>query len=160
MVSLLPSALILGAVALVAVSLSRRPSPALRTVERGAASRALAVTTALQGAHFAEEAIAGFPERLGSVFGLPAMPLAVFIAFNVVWLGIWAASVPGVRSGRRPALFAAWFLALAGMLNGVAHPLLALRSTSYFPGLWTAPVVAVAALWLWARLIRATVSST
>ena len=41
------------------------------------------------------------------------------------------------------AALAAWFLAIAGMFNGIAHPLLALASGGYFPGLVSSPFIAV-----------------
>ncbi len=73
-----------------------------------------------------------------------------------MWLGIWVVSIPGLRSGRGVALFAAWFLAIAGMANGIAHPLLAVAAGRYFPGLLSSPVIGLASLWLWLQLRRAT----
>ena len=157
MQSLLPSAVALGLVALAALALARsRPSAPDRVEERRQAARALAVALAVQAVHFTEELATGFPERLGALFALPPMPLWLFVAFNAAWLGAWAASVPGLRSARPAAFFAAWFLALAGMGNGVAHPLLAVAADGYFPGLLTSPAIAAAALWLWIRLRDAT----
>ncbi|MCP5090226.1 MAG: hypothetical protein GY949_04810, partial [Gammaproteobacteria bacterium] len=54
------------------------------------------------------------------------------------------------------AYFAAWFLAIAGMLNGVAHPLLAIAAGGYFPGLITSPFIGAAGVWLWLGLRKAT----
>jgi hypothetical protein len=65
-----------------------------------------------------------------------------------------------VRSARAPALFAAWFLAIAGMVNGIAHPLLAVAAGGYFPGLISSPVIGSAGVWLWVRLRRATLPRT
>lgn len=160
MLSLLPTVLVLGAAALAALHLarSRRPGPELAS-ERHAAARALALATGVQSVHFAEEAATGFHERLGPVFGLPGMSFAFFVAFNLAWIGIWIASVPGLRSSRTAAFFAAWFLAIAGLLNGVAHPLLAVASDGYFPGLASLPLIAAASVWLWLRLRRATQSA-
>lgn len=87
---------------------------------------------------------------------MPGIPWPLFVAFNLTWLGIWAASVPGLRSRRALAFFAAWFLAIAGTINGVAHPLLALAAGGYFPGLASSPFVGSASVWLWLRLRRAT----
>ena len=84
------------------------------------------------------------------------MPFAGFMAFNLVWLVLWLASIPGVYAGRTAAMFAAWFLALAGMLNGIAHPLLAAAAGGYFPGLVTSPFIGLSALLLWQRLRHAT----
>ncbi|MEN8159367.1 MAG: hypothetical protein ABFS41_04760, partial [Myxococcota bacterium] len=62
--SLLPSVVILGLVALAAIALaSRRRSPVGRADERRAAARALALATAVQAVHFAEEAAMGFHVR-------------------------------------------------------------------------------------------------
>ena len=157
MLNVLPSILVLGLAALAALGLvlSRR-SPPECGVERHAAARALAVAVGLQGVHFAEEAATGFHERLGPLLGLPGMPLAAFVVFNLAWLGIWVASVPGLRSAHAAAFFAAWFLAIAGMLNGIAHPLLAVAADGYFPGLVSSPFIGAASVWLWFRLRSAT----
>ena len=157
MISLLPSVLVLGLAAWAAYLLARgRRSPAERASERRSAARVLALSVVLQGVHFAEEASTGFTERLGAVFGLPSMPYAFFIVFNVLWIGIWIASVPGVRAGRSWAFFAAWFLAVAGMANGLLHPLLAVASGGYFPGTVSSSFVGLASVWLWVRLRAAT----
>ncbi len=159
MLNVLPSILVLGLAALAALLLvlSRR-SPPENVAERLAAARALALAVGVQSIHFAEEAATGFHERLGALLGLPGIPLSVFVVFNVTWLGIWVASVPGLRSPRAAAFFAAWFLAIAGMFNGIAHPLLAIAAGGYFPGLASSPVIGVASVWLWLRLRRATIS--
>jgi len=47
-----------------------------------------------------EEALTGFPQRLGELLGLPAMPMSFFLRFNLAWLVIWTVSVPGLRSGQ------------------------------------------------------------
>ena len=117
---------------------------------------ALAFAVALQSVHFAEEAATGFHERFPGLVGLPGIPLSVFVVFNLTWLGIWVASVPGLRSARADAFFAAWFLAIAGMLNGIAHPLFAIATGGYFPGLVSSPLIGAASVWLWLRLRRAT----
>ena len=156
MASFLPSAVFLGLAALWALRLSRRPRPVERVVERHAASWALAVTLGFQALHFVEEAATGLPERLGPLFGVAEMPFGFFLWFNLGWLGIWGAAVWGVRSARGWAVFAAWFLGIAGALNGVAHPALALAAGGYFPGLISAPIVGLSSVWLLTRLARAT----
>ncbi len=123
---------------------------------RHAAARALGLAVGVQSIHFAEETATGFHERFPALFGLPAMPLSFFVVFNVTWLGIWVASVPGLRSGRSAAFFAAWFLAIAGMFNGIAHPLLAIAARGYFPGLASSPLIGAAGAFVWIRLRRAT----
>lgn len=157
MPSLLPSALALAAVAAAALLLARsRPSPQPRVVQRRKAARALAVALLVHTVHFLEEASSGFHVQFPATFGLPEMPFAIFTVFNLALIVVWIASIPGVRAGRQGALFAAWFLAIAGMLNGIAHPLLALASDDYFPGLVSSLLLAAAGFWLWQRLRRAT----
>ena len=156
MLGVLPSVLILGLAALAALSLAQnRPSPSERVVERIAAARALAIAIGCQSAHFAEEATTGFNERFGALFGLPDMPLSIFVIFNLTWLGIWLISIPGLRSARPAAFFAAWFLAIAGMLNGIGHPLMAIVTGGYFPGLVSSPFIGAASVWLWLQLREA-----
>lgn len=151
MIALLPSILALGPVAIAAAILAftrpLRPGQPHTT-----AARALAFTTLCQAVHFGEETLTGFHEAFPALFGLPAIPLTAFVAFNVAWLVIWSASVFGLRATRSPALFAAWFLAIAGVLNGLAHPLMALAVGGYFPGLVTSPAIGILALWLGIRL--------
>lgn len=157
MLSLIPSTLALGLAALAAALLAQhRPSPPGHGAERIAAARALALAVAVQAVHFAEETATGFHERFPALFDLPAMPLSVFVVFNLAWLAIWVASVPGLRSAGAVALFAAWFLAIAGTLNGIAHPLLAVAAGGYFPGLVTSPFIGGAGVLLWLRLRQAT----
>lgn len=155
--SIVPSVVVLGLVAFVALRFARsRSSPIEAAKERIAASTFLGVTTAMQGAHFAEEWATGFHVRFPALFGLDPMPLSFFVAFNLVWIAIWIVSVPFIRLGRRSAYFAAWFLAIAGTLNGVAHPMMAIGSGGYFPGLITSPFIGIAGVILWRRLHRAT----
>ena len=157
MLNVLPSVFVLGLAALAALVLAlSRESPPENVAERLAAARALAVSVGVQGVHFAEETATDFHERLGPLLGLPGMPLSLFVGFNLLWLGIWVASVPGLRSARPAAFFAAWFLAIAGMVNGIAHPLLALAADGYFPGLLSSPLIGVESVWLWLRLRGAT----
>lgn len=160
MLSFLPSIFVLGLAAIAAVLLvQNRPSPPEYESLRFAASHALVLALVIQGIHFTEEATTGFPERLGALLGIPAMPMSFFVVFNLLWLAIWVVSVPGIRSARTGAFFAAWFLAIAGMFNAIAHPLLAIAANGYFPGLVTSPFIGVAGFWLWLRLRNATRTS-
>ncbi len=159
MLSLAPSFIFLGLVVLAAVQLALyRLSPTISTIERLAASRALAFTTAAQSIHFAEEWSSDFHVRFPALFGLEPMSSFLFAAFNLTWIAIWIACVPALRCARKLAFFAAWFLAMAGMLNGIAHPIMALVSAGYFPGLISSPLVGLAGVFLWQRLRRATSS--
>jgi hypothetical protein len=157
MMSVLPSIVVLGLAAFAALLLVlNRRSPPEMVLERRAAAWALALAVGVQSVHFAEEAATGFHERFPPLLGLPGMSLSVFVVFNLTWLGIWVASVPGLRSARAAAFFAAWFLAIAGMLNGIAHPLLAIADGGYFPGLVSSPFIGGAGAWVWLRLGTAT----
>ena len=157
MISLLPSIIVLGIVALVAIRLAvTRRLDSGTSAERHTVAILFAIATAIQAIHFIEEAATGFHERFPALLGLPPMPFSVFVAFNLVWIIIWIVSVPGVRIAHKGAFFAAWFLAIAGALNGIAHPLMAAATGGYFPGLYTSPVIGIAGILLWRRLHGAT----
>lgn len=161
MTGALPSVIILGLAAFAALLLAQfRRSPPDNTKERSAASRTLAITIGIQVLHFIEELVTGFPDQFPAVFGVPGMSYTFFIAFNLAWIAIWVASIPGLQLGQPPTYFAAWFLAIAGMLSGIGHPLIAISAGGYFPGLVTAPLIGLAGVWLWRRLYAATASST
>ena len=157
MLGMLPSIIILGIVALAAIFLARhRPSPPESIKERLTASYALALATGLQSIHFVEEAATGFHERFPALLGFPGMSFSFFVAFNLMWIAIWISSIPGLRSARPAAFFAAWFLAIAGMFNGIGHPLMAVAAGGYFPGLLSSPFIGLACLWAWFKLRAAT----
>ncbi|HLG56189.1 MAG TPA: HXXEE domain-containing protein [Vicinamibacterales bacterium] len=111
---------------------------------------------ALQALHFTEEYAAGFHERFPAFLGLAPWPATFFVPFNVIWLGIWVGAALGLRAGYQLALFPAWFLAIASVANGIAHPVLALATRGYFPGLWTSPLLAAGGMLLWRRLMTIT----
>jgi len=158
MLTVLPSVVVLGLVAVAAACLAQnRSSPVEAVTERMAASTFVGVATAIQGTHFAEEWATGFHVQFPALIGLDPMPLSFFVTFNLVWLAIWIVSIPFLRVGRKAAFFAAWFLAIAGMLNGIAHPMMAISSGGYFPGLITSPIIGIAGVLLWQRLQTATV---
>ena len=155
--SYLPSIVVLGLVALVALRIARsRASREDRAEKRVAASKALGLATAVQSVHFGEEWATEFHIRFPALFGLEPMSLPVFVLFNLAWIAIWIASIPMLRTVHTFGFFAAWFLALAGMINAVAHPLMAIVSGGYFPGLISSPLIGVAAFCLWRRLNEAT----
>lgn len=157
MLSALPSIAVLAVAALAAalLLLIRRSSPD-NVSQRLAASRALALTAGIQCLHFAEEFATGFYVRFPELFGLPPMSVSFFVAFNLIWLAIWVASIPGVHLAQPAAIFAAWLLAIAAMLNGIGHPVLAIMTGGYFPGLVTSPFIGAAGVLLWLRLRDAT----
>lgn len=113
------------------------------------------VTLSLQAAHFAEELATGFYIRFPALFGFDPWTREFFIAFNAGALLIWLAAIAAVGKAPRLAGAALWFLALSAIGNGLAHPLAAMISGGYFPGLLTAPFLAAAGLILSQRLWRA-----
>ena len=155
--SLLPSIFALGLAALAALILALRDrSPPANVAQRSAAAGALALAVGVQSIHFIEELVTGFHEKFGPLFGFPPMSMSVFVTFNLTWIGIWIVSISGLRSGWTIALFAAWFLAIAGMINGIAHPVMSIVFGGYFPGLVSSPFIAIACVRLWIRLREAT----
>jgi hypothetical protein len=155
--SLLTGTIALTVLAVVALLLTVSRWP--RTIEAVAWRRLRVVYLAAigsQAAHFAEELSNGFYLRFPEQLGLSPWSPNAFIILNGFWLVVWVVSLLGLRRYFRVAAFPAWFLALAGIVNGVAHPLLALRVGGYFPGLFTSPLVFVAGLLLLRELNRAT----
>jgi hypothetical protein len=70
-----------------------------------------------------------------------------------VLFGLWCYLVP-IRSGWPAARTLAWLWVVVALANGLVHPALAMRAGGYFPGVATAPVLFVLALYLGARLLR------
>jgi hypothetical protein len=155
--SILPSTAFLGAFALVAWFLTVSRSWAdVNGMRARKAVEAAVVAVVAQTAHFAEEFLTGFHERFPALFGIPPMPSQFFVSFNIAWLVIWSLSVWGLASRCRPALFPLWFLGIACIGNGVAHPTFAILTGGYFPGLVTSLVVAALGVLLLRRLLRVT----
>ena len=69
---------------------------------------------------------------------------------------MWLIALVGALKGHLIALWPLWFLALAKVLNLIAHPILALRAGGYFPGLLTAPVVGLLGILAVRELLRVT----
>jgi len=157
MSSILPSLLILGVAASAALLLAvLRQSPDELGGERKLAVRAFVVALMAQGIHFGEETITGFDVAFPNLFSQPPMPFAFFLLFNLFWIVLWIAAAPALREARTWAFFAAWFLAIAGAFNGIAHPVMALMIGGYFPGLLSSPLIGLAGALLCLRLARAT----
>jgi hypothetical protein len=113
------------------------------------------ITLGIQGLHFVEELFTGFETRFPVLLGLAPWPETFFVSFNLAWIVIWAGAL--LTAGRvRVALFPLWFLAIAAMANGIFHPLAAAAVGGYFPGLLTAPLLGLAGVPLFARLMRCT----
>ena len=142
--------------AIVAVVLTICRRPVTRGETQSDPVKVFALLVVLQACHFVEEYATGFHERFPPVLGLAPWPAGFFVAFNLLWLAVWGGALLAMRAGYRAAFFPAWFLALAGMANGVAHPLLAVQARAYFPGLVTSPLVGLVGVVLWRRLIAST----
>jgi hypothetical protein len=130
---------------------ARGDSVRLRTVVDSAV-----LVLAIQCAHVTEELSTGFPARFPVLLGLAPWPIAFFVPFNAFWIVVWGISCYGVMGGRRAAMLPLWFLAIASVANGVAHPLMSARTGGYFPGLFTSPLLGVAGVVLVRRLLRVT----
>ena len=76
-----------------------------------------------------------------------------FVAFNLalVAFGIWCFIWP-VRRGWTVAPLVGWIWVGIELLNGVGHPLWSLSERAYTPGVATAPVLLVLALYLAGQL--------
>jgi Protein of unknown function with HXXEE motif len=151
--SYIPSIFVLGIALIIAFMFTKKRNPSLENqAERNSAAKVLSFTIIVQCIHFIEEAMTGFNLKLGELLGIPAMSFGFFLIFNLVWIGIWIYSIFGLRSGNGFSFFAAWFLSIAGVLNGIIHPLLSLMAGKYFPGTISSSFVAIASIWLWHKL--------
>jgi len=120
------------------------------------AVRLVVVAILLQTAHFGEEFTTGFHTRFPSLLGLSVWSPDFFTSFNLAWLVIWSLSAVGLSARFHAALFPIWFLSIGCVANGIAHPLLALLTGGYFPGLFTSPLIGVVGVVLFRRLLRLT----
>lgn len=110
-----------------------------------------------QAAHSVEEYLGRLwetfpPARL--LTGLVSEDLRLgFLVINVsfVAFGIWCWAWP-VRRRWRSAVGLAWLWVGIELVNGVGHPLWSLAEGGYTPGVATAPLLFVLALYLAARL--------
>lgn len=134
----------------------RRPLVTSDTTGRQQARRFFLFALALQCIHFLEEFVTGFDVELPQLLGLAPWPADFFVVFNVFWIALWILASVGLEQGRQVALLPVWFFALGMAINGVAHPLLALRAGGYFPGLASSPVVGVVGVVLLIRLVGIT----
>ncbi|HKE40650.1 MAG TPA: HXXEE domain-containing protein [Casimicrobiaceae bacterium] len=80
-----------------------------------------------------------------------------FVLLNVALLsfGLWCFIWP-VRRNWPVAVPLAWSWVVIEVINGIGHPLWSLREGGYTPGLATAPILLVLALYLAYQLRRAT----
>jgi|SRR5688572_26891159 len=115
----------------------------------------------VQGAHSIEESIGrlweSFPPAtfLTGLFSSDRALAFVVLNFVLVAFGLWCLLWP-VRRGWPVATGLLWLWVAIEMINGVAHPLWSLRQGGYTPGVITAPILLVLALYLAAQLRKAT----
>ncbi|HUF66749.1 MAG TPA: HXXEE domain-containing protein [Gemmatimonadaceae bacterium] len=78
-----------------------------------------------------------------------------FLVINVslVAFGVWCFFWP-IRHGWRSAAAFAWFWIAIQLINGIGHPVWSLRQGGYTPGVATAPVLLVLALYLATQTAR------
>jgi hypothetical protein len=106
-----------------------------------------------QAAHSIEESFGRLWESFPPARLLPALVSSNaergFIGLNVllVAFGLWCFLWP-VRRQWRIALPLLWFWVVVEVINGVVHPLWSLHERAYTPGVATAPVLLLLALYL------------
>jgi hypothetical protein len=61
---------------------------------------------------------------------------------TIVALGLWTYAWP-VRRNSRYAIPLAWFWTILEAANGIGHVMFAIASRSYFPGVYTAPLLLI-----------------
>lgn len=112
-----------------------------------------------QAAHSVEEYVGRLwesfpPARL--LTGLISQDLErgfLIINVSLVAFGLWCFFWP-VRRGWPSAVPLAWVWVALQLINGIGHPLWTLRQGSYTPGVGTAPVLLVLAVYLALQLRR------
>src|SRR5262249_18487107 len=144
-----------GAFLALLLSILRRPA-GKEVVNYEQTARLFLIGVSAQSLHFMEEFVTRFQDRFPELLGFPAWPEHFFVAFNLTWLIVWFPSGGGLQKGFRVALFPVWFFAIAAIVNGIAHPMLALVARGYFPGLISSPVLGVTGVLLWQRLLALT----
>jgi hypothetical protein len=76
-----------------------------------------------------------------------------FLVLNIllVGFGVWCFVWPVLRQWKI-AFGLAWFWVVIELINGIGHPLWSLSQFAYSPGLFTAPMLLVLAMYLGAQL--------
>lgn len=113
-----------------------------------------------QAAHSAEEIVFRLwesfpPARFLSTTVSPADPERGFIVLNIllVAFGAWCFFWP-VRRGWPVAIPIAWLWTVIEIINGIVHPSWSVLQGSYTPGVATAPILLILALYLARQLLR------
>jgi len=118
----------------------------------------------VQAAHSIEEYVGhlweSFPPTRFVTGLVSSNPERGFVALNVLLLafGVWCFLWP-VRRGWPVAFALGWLWAVLEIVNGIGHPLWSIREGGYTPGLATAPVLLVLAVYLAYQLRRANAPS-
>jgi hypothetical protein len=89
--------------------------------------------------HGFEDYVAGFHEA----FPLYSLAPEFFVLLHLGVVLLLAALIPSVAHGRPWALRLAKAWAIVEILNGTFHLMLALLEWSYYPGMWTAPLLLI-----------------
>src|SRR5688572_28644189 len=117
-----------------------------------------------QGAHSIEEYLGrlweSFPPARFLTGLFPLDRELTFIILNValVGFGLWCLFWP-VRRSWPSALGVMWLWVVIETINGLGHPLWSLRQGGYTPGVITAPILLVVALYLGAQLHKGTAAA-
>lgn len=133
-----------------------RPCP--RLTSRGRIRATFLALVLAQAAHSVEECVGrlweSFPPAAFLTGLLPHRELG-FIVLNgaLVLFGFWCYYQP-VRRGWRSAPAFLWFWVVLETINGIVHPAWAVAQRAYTPGVLTAPVLLVLALYLGTQLLR------
>lgn len=114
-----------------------------------ARATALVILTGLQIVHLCEE-VHG---RLRHRFPFGVMPRPIFVGINVLLFTLYGLTIFWAHRHARPAVPAAWILALVALGNGLGHIGVMIQRRKYFPGGYTAPLLLAAALVLMMILI-------
>lgn len=104
--------------------------------------------------HLAEETVTGFHILFPQLLGLAPWPVSIFLSFNIGWVLIWLGGI-FLFSLTRFTITTFWFLAIASVVNGIAHPALSFVVGGYFPGLVSSPFVGVLGILIIRRLYHA-----
>jgi len=119
----------------------------------------------MQAAHSIEEYVGhlweSFPPTRFVTGLVSSNPERGFVALNLLLLafGVWCFLWP-VRRGWPVAVALGWLWAVLEIINGIGHPLWSLREGGYTPGLATAPLLLILAVYLAYQLRRAQTPST
>ena len=120
-------------------------------------ARTFGALVAAQAAHSVEECVGRlwetFPPAAFLTGLLSSNGERAFIVMNVliVAFGVWCFFWP-VRRGWRSATAIAWGWAAVEAMNGVIHPAWSIYQGAYTPGVMTAPLLLVLALYLASQL--------